>query len=87
MGDVSEKLNCQALTIFSTRNFIRTRSGAAGSEGFIERVKALMGLKAIGRRRIEAGKSFRLREPRISYGDDSGAKKSDMGQDNAYYRA
>jgi hypothetical protein len=43
-----------------------------------------MGVSAIGRKRIEARKSYQLREPQIPYGDHLGAKKSEIGSENAY---
>lgn len=38
------------------------RNIAVGSKSFIENVKSLMGALAIGRKRIEAGESYQLRE-------------------------
>ena len=52
-----------------------TRSIAVGGKGFVERVKSLLGVLAEGRKSIEAGKAYQLREPPIPYGDHFGAKK------------
>ena len=61
-----------------------TRSIAAGSKSFIRNVKYLMGATAMGRKCIEAGGSYQLRETQISYNDDFGAKKSEIEPENAY---
>jgi REP element-mobilizing transposase RayT len=62
-----------------------TKSIAVGSSSFIEKVKSLMGIMAIGRESIGAGESYQLREPSIHYGDHFGAKKNDIGPENTYY--
>jgi putative transposase len=62
-----------------------TKSIAVGSRSFIDKVKSLMGIMAIGRDSIEVGGSCQLREPSIHYGDHFGAKKDDIGPENAYY--
>jgi len=62
-----------------------TRSVAVGRDRFIEDVKALMGFAGIGRRRIEAGDSYQLREHPNGYGDVFGVKKSDIGPENTYF--
>jgi hypothetical protein len=49
-----------------------TRSIAVGSKSFTGKVKYLMGVSAIGRKRIEARKSYQLREPQIPYGEPFG---------------
>ncbi|MDF1591022.1 MAG: transposase, partial [Desulfobacterales bacterium] len=61
-----------------------TDSIAVGSERFIGNIKALMGGMALGRRRIESGESFQLRETQSSYIALLGAKKSDIAPDNTY---
>ncbi len=45
-----------------------TMSIAVGNKSFVERVKSLMGVLAIGRKRIEDGESYQLREPPVFYG-------------------
>jgi len=62
-----------------------TRSIAVGSKGFVEKVKSIMGVLAIGRKSIEAGKSYQLREPSIPYGFHFGVKKDDIGPGNTYF--
>jgi hypothetical protein len=44
-----------------------------------------MGSAAIGRRRIEAGDSYQLREHPNYYGDVFEDKKSDIGPENTYF--
>jgi len=61
-----------------------TRSIAVGSELFIENIKSLMGVMALGRKNVEAGESFQLREERTSYIDSFGAQKNDIGLENRY---
>jgi hypothetical protein len=53
--------------------------------GGVERVKSLMGVLAIGRKNIEAGESYQLRESAIPNGAHFGAKKRDIGPGNTYY--
>ncbi|MBC2717676.1 MAG: transposase [Desulfobacteraceae bacterium] len=61
-----------------------SRSIAVGSKIFIDNVKSLMGVSAQGRKSIEAGESYQLRETQIPYGDHFGAKKSEIEPENAY---
>ena len=62
-----------------------TRSIAVGSRGFVDRVKSILGPLAIGRKSIEAGEAYELREPSISYGAHFGGKKGDIGPKNTYF--
>ena len=62
-----------------------TKSIAIGSRSFVEKVKSLMGIMAIGRESIEGGESYQLREPSIHYGGHFGAKKDDIRPENTYY--
>ena len=56
-----------------------------GSKGFVEKLKSLMGVLAIGRKSIEAGETNQLREPAISYSVHFGGKKGDIGPENTYF--
>ena len=56
-----------------------TRSIAVGSKGFVDRVKSILGVLALGRKNIEAGESYQLREPSIPYGAHFRVKKGDIG--------
>ena len=62
-----------------------TRSLAVGSKTFIDGVKKKMGLAAKGRKRIESGASYQLRESQSSYGGHLGAKNSDIEDENTYF--
>ncbi len=62
-----------------------TKSIAVGNRGFVDRVKSLMGILAVGRKSIGTGDSYQLREPSIPYGAPSGAKKCDIGPENTYF--
>jgi len=68
----------------NTRDEKWTGSIAVGSQGFIEKVKSLMGALAIGRESMEAGDSYQLREPAVPYTAHFGGKKDDMGPENTY---
>ncbi|MFH0994595.1 MAG: transposase [Pseudomonadota bacterium] len=61
-----------------------TGSIAVGSEPFIEEMKAMMGGMAVGRKRMEAGESFQLRETQTPYIDHFGAKKNEIDPLNDY---
>lgn len=62
-----------------------TRSLAVGSKTFIDRVKKKMGIAAIGRKRINSGESYQLRESQIPYDAHLGAKNSDIDVENTYF--
>lgn len=61
-----------------------SRSIAVGSKDFIVKIKTLMGVLALGRKPIETGESYQLREPQIPYGDHFGAKKVEIEPENAF---
>ena len=62
-----------------------TKSIAVGNRSFVDRVKSLMGIFAVGRKSIGTGDSYQLREPSIPYGAHLGAKKCDIGPENTYF--
>jgi putative transposase len=62
-----------------------TRSIAVGSKGFVERIKSMLGALALGRKKIEAGESYQLREPSAEYNVNFRVKKDDIGPENAYF--
>ena len=62
-----------------------TRSIAVGSRGFVDKIKSVMGVLAIGRKSTVAGETYQLREPAIPYGAPFGAKKCDIGAENTYF--
>ena len=59
-----------------------TESIAVGDEGYVEKVKDQMGYKAIGRKVVEKGDSFVLREPRVSYRSISDSAVRVLPEDN-----
>ena len=61
-----------------------TQSIAVGNKAFIEKVKSRIGGLAVGRKRIDAGKTYQLREGQISYNVHFGGKKSEIGPNNSY---
>jgi putative transposase len=61
-----------------------TESIAVGSESFIKKVKVLMGGMAMGRKTLESGDSFQLREEQYPYIAHLGAKKCDIGLKNTF---
>lgn len=62
-----------------------TRSIAVGSRGFGDKVKSLLGALALGRKSIEAGESYQLREPVVPYSAHFGVKNGDIGPENTYF--
>lgn len=62
-----------------------TKSIAVGNISFVEKIKSLMGVMAIGRKTTEIGESFQLREPVAPYIAHFGVKKRDIGPENAYF--
>ena len=61
-----------------------TRSIAVGNEGFIDRVKSMMGVLAIGRKNIGAKDGYQLREPAAVYNTHFEGEKYDIGVENTY---
>jgi putative transposase len=62
-----------------------TGSIAVGDRVYVEKVKDQMGYKAIGRKVIENGASFVLREPQISYQSISDRAVRLQPEDNTIY--
>ena len=62
-----------------------TRSIAVGSEEFVERTKVELGIRAKGRKVLEGGEAYQLREPQVSYPDIFGTKNADIGPENSYF--
>ena len=68
-----------------TRDDKWTKSIAVGSKGFVDKVKSILGALASGRKCIEGGESYQLREPSVPYNVHFGGKKSDIGSENTYF--
>jgi len=62
-----------------------TRSIAVGDKVYVGKVKNRMGYKAIGRKVVENGDSFVLREPQISYQSRSDRAQQLQPEDNTIY--
>ncbi len=56
-----------------------------GSEGFVERTKEQLGIRAKGREVRGMEGQFELREPEATYHSHSEAKKADIGPENTYF--
>ena len=50
-----------------------------------ERTKVEFGIRAKGRKVLEGGEAYRLREPQVSYPDVFGTKNADIGAENSYF--
>lgn len=68
----------------NTRDDKWSGSVAVGGERFIRNIKAMMGGMAAGRKCMEAGESYQLRETPSPYIDHFGDKKSEIDAINAY---
>ena len=62
-----------------------TESIAVGDKIYVEKVKDQMGYKAIGRKVVENGDSFVLREPQVSYQSVSDTAVRLQPEDNTIY--
>ena len=61
-----------------------TKSIAVGSEGFIEKVKFLLGVMAKGRKSLKAAEGYQLRDPSAPYNAHFGIKNEDIGANYSY---
>ena len=61
-----------------------TDSIAVGSRGFVENVRAKLGIWCKGRRIAEGEDGFELREPEAGYNSLSGLENEAIGLENAY---
>ena len=62
-----------------------TDSVAVGSRPFVERVKALLGFRARGRKVIEGANGYQVKEGPATYDALFGVKNGDIGPQNAYF--
>ena len=62
-----------------------TQSIAIGGERFVENTKQQLGIRAKGRKVVEAGAAYELREPQVSYLANLGLKNDDIGAENTYF--
>ncbi len=66
------------------RDEIWTKSVAVGSEDFVHRTRQRLGIKVKGRKIVEKGGGFTLREPTSDYGLYSGPENSPIVSENRY---
>ena len=62
-----------------------SESLAVGSEGFVERTKEQLGIRAKGREVRGMEGQFELREPEATYHSHFEVKKADIGSENTYF--
>jgi putative transposase len=62
-----------------------TQNIAIGSEGFVEKTRQELGIRARSRKVVEAGPAYQLREPQVSYSAHFGLENNDIGAENAYF--
>jgi putative transposase len=61
-----------------------TGSIAVGNRPFVEKVKAVLGFRAKGRKITKSGEGYRVREAPARYNVFLGAEKEDIGPENTY---
>lgn len=78
------KMSGRIVSLLAPLNAFTYLTGV-GSKSFIEKVKALLGIKAKGRNVIEEGEGYHLREEATPYTALLRAEKDDMGPENTYF--
>jgi REP-associated tyrosine transposase len=61
------------------------QSISVGTRGFFEKTKQILGIKSNGRRVVETGDAYQLREPQVSYSSNFGHENEDIGPENTYF--
>ena len=54
-------------------------------QGFVEKTRQELGIRATGRKVVEAGPSYQLREPQVSNLANFGLENDDIGAENTYF--
>ena len=62
-----------------------THGIAIGGEAFVEKTKHELGIRGRGRKVVEAGSVYQLREPQVSYPAHFGLENDDIGAENTYF--
>jgi putative transposase len=62
-----------------------TQSVAIGTKRFVENTKQALGIRAKGRKVVESGEAYQLRELRISFPANFGFENDDIGVENTYF--
>ena len=61
------------------------QSIAVGTQGFVENTKQKLGMRAKGRKVVEAGEANQLRERQVSYPSNFDPKNDDIDTENTYF--
>ena len=78
-------VDCLLSSADNARDDKWTDSVAVGSERFTRDTKALMGSMALGRKSLESGQSFQLREPQVPYSALLEVHKDEIAPKNSYF--
>jgi len=74
--------------ILKTKNYVReskwSQSIAVGSKSFVEGIKEKLGIRAKGRKVVESGGLYHLREAQVPYNSDFTPENSDLRAKNTY---
>jgi putative transposase len=62
-----------------------TQSIAIGGERFVNDTKQALGIRAKGRKVVEAGEAYQLREPQVSYPSNLDLENDDIVAENTYF--
>lgn len=62
-----------------------TQSIAVGTQGFVEKTKQKLGIRAMGRKVAGTGEAYQLRDPQVSYPSNFGPENKDIGAENTYF--
>jgi putative transposase len=62
-----------------------TQSIAIGSEKFVKDTKQALGIRAKGRKVVETGEAYQLRDPQVSYPSSFYHENDDIGPKNTYF--
>ena len=62
-----------------------TETIAVGSRSFVEQTKQRLGTRAIGRKVLDTGASYELREPESPYNSDFGPESANLRLKNTYF--
>ena len=63
-----------------------TQSIAIGGERFVKNIKQAFGIRAKGRKVVESGEAYQLREPQVFHPANLDLENDDIGTENTYFR-
>jgi len=84
MGRRTAKRSGQAVSLPAPLNALSYLTGV-GNRPFVERVKALPGFRAKGRKITRSGEGYQVREAPARYNAFLGAEKEDIGPGSTYF--